>query len=120
MNTILLTQIQEEAIDCVLPYIAGRWAVDGIGIKEMIEYHDEDTDKPLPTSWTLPKIEHGELILSDFYVVNDSLREYIFGYGKMKSSDSDLTDYRKRKIKKECKALVYKIDSETMFKSSYN
>ncbi len=123
MNPIHLTQYQIELLEWALPHVGEWWAVDGPGIAEMIECYDEDTDDPLPVSWTLPKIEHGELILSNYRYVNDTLREWIISAKWYKRSYRSTylyqTQYQKSKWSKACKDLIYKIDGETMFNTSY-
>lgn len=114
MNPILLTEYQKELLEWALPHVGEEWAVDGPGIAEMIKYHNEDMDDPLPTSWTLPKIEYGELILSNYSYVNDTLREWIISVKWFKRSYK--TNYQMRKWSKACKDLIYRIDGETMFK----
>lgn len=121
MNGIALTEYQKELVDYALPHCEEHWHVDGDGITEMIAYHDEDTDEPLPRSWTLPKVEYGELVLSDFSYVNNTLREWIIRAKWLKRSYNALTryqtKYQKDKWSKACKDLIYKIDGETMFKT---
>ncbi len=114
MNGIALSQIQREAVDYVLPYVAKRWAVDGQCIKEIWEGCEYGGDVP-PDTWTLPEIKYGELVLSDFQEVNDALYNYVLSYAKMRSAAYGITDYRKRKIRKECKELAYNIDMAEMF-----
>ena len=114
MNGISLSQIQREALGYVLPYVAKRWSVDG---KSIADFRREwmDGDDPVPTSWTFPEIQYGELVLSDFQEVNDALYNYVLSYAKMRSCQYGITDYRKRKIRKECKDLAYNIDMAEMF-----
>ena len=112
MNGIDLTQIQKDAVEYVLPFLADRWSVDGKGITELRSWLSENDD-PLPQTWTLPVVRYGELFLSDFQDVNDSLYSYVLAYAKLRSSCNEITGYRKRKIRKECKDLAYNIDMAT-------
>lgn len=113
MNDIPLTEIQRKAVDYVLPYVGHRWRADGKDIAQM-RADWMDGDDPVPQSWTLPKIEYGDLILSDFQEVNDSLYNYVLGYAKVCIHQHGFTDYRKRKIRKECKDLADNIATAMM------
>ena len=120
MNGIALSEYQKELVAYALPHCEEHWHVDGDGIRELWEYHEEGDATP-PSTWTLPKVEYGELILSDFSYVNETLREWIISAKWLKRNYSGLNpyqnQYQKRKWSKACKDLIYKIDGETMFKS---
>ena len=121
MNGIALTDYQKELLAIALPHCEEQWAVDGDGIKEVWEYYEKEDDVP-PTTWTLPKIEYGELILSDYHYVNDTLREWIISAKWFRREYNIyncrlyMNAYQKSKWSKACKDLIYKIDGETMFK----
>lgn len=121
MNGIALSDYQKELLEWSLHHCEEHWAVDGDGIKEVWEYYEQGDVVP-PTTWTLPKIMYGELILSDYRYVNDTLREWLISAKWLKRScynvcNNSQSNYQKRKWSKACKDLIYKIDGETMFKT---